>query len=409
MTYKSFQRQIKYWLSPGYNRGLHAVPGRARVKLFTALILMISVLPVRAANLQLPTVHKLGPARRVPHPVLATPRPVIVGASYHLAASCTNPLHAITVTVKIRNQGGPLKAKLAQIQISEPGTPHSPIWNANSVSSFVPPMGHGQTYNSQQFVGTVPQYRQDLPGAHTLAIEIHQFMTGNPAAKAFPTSTYRLRVNIPAGYCQNTLRPVSKKISQLESNARGSSTTASASGVGNIQLPHRAKPYYPPSPCKTKECLDTRHGRIEKNKSLAKFGAALKPDLHVVSLKLSPGTVDSGKPIVVTAVIQNKSAIASKAGKILNIYCSGYGNWNTPPTRWTCKVPAQGKSVGGMPMWKIPLPAVPGHGQSDVSLRISEKWPDGVYYFMHSAPGAAVTIQSLVKAKDDGIVLVNGK
>jgi hypothetical protein len=139
------------------------------------------------------------------------------------------------------------------------------------------------------------------------------------------------------------------------------------------------------------------------------FNSAINPDLHVVSVKVSPGRSVAGTPIFVTAVIQNKGALASRAGEKLHIYCNAYQGPNTPPVAWTCKAPAPYTSAGGMPMWDLPLPAIPGHGQADVALRIQEHWSSGLYYFTHTEPGRAATVQDLVKAKTDSIIQIDAK
>ena len=215
----------------------------------------------------------------------------------------------------------------------------------------------------------------------------------------FPASIYRLNVNIPAGYCQVATRfPPSP------------CKTKDCIKPGHITFNQRLKPAYPPSPCKTKGCQTAQLSKLDRRAvGTTKLGAALKPNLHVTSIRLRPATATSGKPISVYAVVQNTGAIASTAGKKLHIFCSAFGNWNTPPTRWTCKVPADHTSVGGMPTWDIPLPAIPGHGRADVALRINEHWPDGVYYFIHADPDSAVTINSLKNAKTDQIVQINAK
>lgn len=384
-----------------------------------ALLLMFVAVPVWSAGLQVPSIHQLAPVRRSTHPRIPLAKPVIVGATYRLAPACTNPLHALSVTVHIRDEGGPLRNGQARVQISDLSRQPSTIWNADSAASLIPAMASGQAYTTRQWVGALPQYRKALPGRHTLLVEVVPQNTDRSVApKPIPRSMYRLLVKIPAGYCQTTLRPATK-----------------GAVVGKPLIGHR-QPNYPPSPCVTPDCVAGGRNvgkavaksnyrlkpcntpaclaarlKAEKGSNVAKFGSALKPDLHVVSVKVSPQRSTSGTPIMVTAVIQNKGAVASKAGTILNIYCSVYEGANMPPTRWTCKVYAPHKSAGGMPMWDIPLPAIPGHGQADVALRIQEHWADGMYYFLYTKPGKVATVQDLVNAKgnDDMIIEIDKK
>lgn len=356
---------------------------RRTIRHVTGLLLMCAALPVWAAGFQLPSVHGLAPVKRSAQPHFPSPRPIIIGASYHLARSCTNPLHAISVTVRIREQGGPLKAGQASVLIYAQSQHISPIRNANDAASLIPALGLGQMYTTRQWVGTLPEYRKALPGRHTLLVEVvPQASDQVVAPKPIPRYTYRLPVRIPAGYCQPELRPATK------------------GAVMGKPVIRRGIAHFPPSPCVTHDCLANRRTAAT---------SALKPDLHVVSVRVRPQRSVTGTPVLVTAVIQNKGAIASTAGKRLHIYCSAYQGPNTPPTRWTCKVSAPHTSAGGMPMWDIPLPAIPGHGQADVALRIHEHWAAGLYYFTHTTPGKNATIQDLVKAKDDSIIQIDKK
>ncbi|MEJ2346513.1 MAG: hypothetical protein P8090_14100 [Gammaproteobacteria bacterium] len=378
----------------------NGLAARRRIIPVAGLLLLTAAMPAWSAGLQLPSTHSLTPAKRIAHPQLLPAKPVIVGANYHLAASCTNPLHAISVTVRLRDQGGPLEAGQARIQISDPSQHPSAIWNANSSASLLPALAPGQVYTTKQWVGALPAYRKALPGRHTLLIEVVPQQTDRPGAtNSVAHAMYRLPVSIPAGYCQPTLRPDTKGAALRRPGIRG------------------ATPNYPPSPCLTKDCAPSHRevvkspAQLKRNKAsnFAEFGSALKPDLHVVSVKVSPQRSVTGTPILVTAIVQNKGGTASAAGTVLHIYCNAYGNSNTPPTSWTCKVPAPHTSAGGMPMWDIPLPAVRGHGQADVALRINEHWPEGMYYFTHVEPGKSASIQDLVKAKTDSIIEIDAK
>jgi len=175
-----------------------------------------------------------------------------------------------------------------------------------------------------------------------------------------------------------------------------------------LQLPsvHRLGPAKPAAHLQPLPAKPATHGAVTGKRV---FNSALNPDLNVVSVKVSPDRGVTGTPILVTAVIQNKGAVASKVGEKLHVYCNAYQGPNTPPVAWTCKAPAPHVSAGGMPMWDIPLPAIPGHGRADVALRIQEHWSSGLYYFTHTKPGRAATVQDLVKAKTDSIIQIDAK
>ena len=325
------------------------------IRQVTGLLLLLATLPAWSAGLQLPSVHRLGTATPVPPPPPRPARPDIY-AHYQLAPSCTNLLHAISVVVRIGEAGGGLKAGQARIKISAQH-PHVPaIWRASGAGSKIPALEHGKSYATQQWIGVLPADRKALPGRHYFLVELVGQNTYRRGPQK-PLASRILPVYIPAGYCQRTLRPA----------------------TNGLVMGKRA------------------------------ISSALNPDLHVVSVKVAPDRSVTGTPILVTAFIQNKGALASKAGEKLHIYCNAYEGPNTPPVKWTCKAPAPHTSAGGMPMWDIPLPAIPGHGQADVALRIQEHWTQGLYYFTHTKPGKAATVQDLVKAKTDSIIQIDPK
>lgn len=322
-------------------------------RLLAALSLLVFALPAWSAGLQMRSVRTLSPVRPAGHLTLAKPKPVILGASYHVARSCTNPLHAFTVTVRIRNEGGPLKANVAHVQIG--ATDVNSIWNAYGIHALLPAMAPGQIVTTRQWVGALPSYRKSLPGAHTLSIEMREKDFGD---LQHPFSTYSLQVTIPRGYCQPQLR-----------------------------------------------AFNSRQAAVGVRRFNPSAAAALKPKVHLVSLRMAPAEVRSGQPVSAYVVVRNDGGLASKPKKLW-IYCAAYANQSTPPTMYTCKVPSPLKGFGGMPVWVIPLPSIPAHGQMDAALRIAEHWPVGRYSFAHRVIDGTTTVAGLTNEATTHVVAV---
>lgn len=313
-------------------------------RLFVALPLLVFALPAWSAGLRLPTVHSFNGVHPVGHLALPKPRPVIIGASYQLQPTCTNPLHAFKVTLRIRNEGGPLATNMGSLQIGAVDV--NSIWMANGANALLPAMAPGQTITEHQWVGSLPSYRKNLPGAHTLEIDIEEQHYG---ALQHPLSTYRLQVTIPRGYCQVLLRP--RQPSQMGFGARRFNSGAAA---------------------------------------------AMKPKVHLVSFSIGPAKVKSGQPLRINAVVRNDGGVASQPKKLW-IYCASYGYPTTPWTMFKCHVPAPLKDITGAPVWVIPLRSIPAHRQMDLSMPISEHWPAGHYGFAHRVIDGTTTIAGMTE------------
>lgn len=312
-------------------------------RLFVALPLLVFALPVWSAGLRLPTMHSFSGVHPVGHLALPKPRPVIISASYQLQPTCTNPLHAFKVTLRIRNEGGPLGTNIGSLQIGAVDV--NSIWMANGANAILPAMAPGQTITEHQWVGSLPSYRKNLPGAHTLELDIQEQSYG---ALQHPLSTYRMHVNIPRGYCQPQLHVM----------------TPRQAGISARLSPHAL--------------------------------AALKPNVHLVSFSIGPAKVKSGQSLRINVVVRNDGGLASQPKKLW-IYCASYGYPTTPWTMFKCHVPAPLKDYTGMPVWVIPLRSVPAHRQMDLSMPISEHWPAGHYGFGHRVIDGATTTAALTQ------------
>lgn len=404
--------------------------------LSVALTLMLSVGPAWSAGLQPPSVHMLAPAQRSHHPVVLAPRPVILGARYHLAARCSDPRRALTVTLRIRNEGGPLKARTATVRFSGSNFDlrPTPVRGARAVGNVLPAMAPGQTIVFTETVGVLPGQVRVLSGRHLLVASLGQLgVPGRPAA--YPPSPCRFLVSIPADYCQVRLRPAPLGSGHLRLQARPAAAGVEA-GRGRLNLPHRGMPTFPPSPCTPGRCVSAATPRASAamqrwsaarrlpslgasreaaarnakvNRKLATgLAAHVQPHLRLVFTNIGPATVTSGQPIFVRAIVENEGTHPNLPGETVTIYCAASGDGVHTTGLWTCNVPAGPPNLSGMPTWNIPIPSIAPHTQKVVSLRIDEHWPKGFYYFAPSGPDSELTILGLQDEANDHQVEVKG-
>lgn len=392
--------------------------------LTVAIMLLLSAGPARSAGLQLPAVHTLVPAARRHHPAVAAPRPVILGASYHLDARCSDPGRALTVTLRIRNEGGPLKAGTATVRFAALDVHPNPIQVTRDGGNVLPAMAPGQTIVFTRTVGTVAG-RRLVAGRHTLVASLGQLgVRGGPVV--YPPSPCRFLVRIPAGYCQPRTARARRQI-------RPAAPAAKAER-GRLNLPHRGASSFPPSPCRPEGCVRAATPRASlamarwlaarrlpssrasreaaaRNAKASRSpapGLLAQPHLNLVFTNIGPPTVTSGQPIFIRAIVENEGTHANLPGEEVSIYCAAFGDGVHATDLWSCNVPAGPPNLSGMPTWYVSIPPIAPHAQRVVTLRIDEHWPKGVYYFAPSGPDSGLTLLGLQEEANAHQVEVKG-
>lgn len=135
-----------------------------------------------------------------PSHLAALPKPKLAIRSAHavLAHSC-DARHLVTVSFSVQNDGGPLVRRgsdLAYIQAEESGGAL-----LKSAAKGMPDLAHGQSWHASLVLGTREPLSK-LSGKHLLLVHIGPTNALKNSLAYVPPPPFRIRLNVPNGYCQ---------------------------------------------------------------------------------------------------------------------------------------------------------------------------------------------------------------
>lgn len=125
---------------------------------------------------------------------ITRPHPVIINSRAHVESGCRAPQPALTISVTVKNTGGPLGANQGEIHVQEIGGTHLDSWPV-----LLPALGTNQTSPALRIPVSTSQPYNTLAGKHQLQLILTPRGNSFDLPKGRPHS---LVVVFPNTYCQ---------------------------------------------------------------------------------------------------------------------------------------------------------------------------------------------------------------
>jgi len=130
-------------------------------------------------------------------PIMPTPALMVTGTSYSIDPACSQPYKILTVTLKLRNSGGPLAAGKGTVFLKEYGGA-----SLSSAGIYLPAFGPNETRTMVLTAGTTKSLMPKLPGNHIVKVILNPQLVGGKPVFLKPATPTGFTVTLPANYCQ---------------------------------------------------------------------------------------------------------------------------------------------------------------------------------------------------------------